>query len=164
MRISLSRSLSLPLLVTLALGLAACDTTGTGDTAPAATNAAQPAPRGAANRPPSMRQMTPAEQAEMQEILQIALPQIEQCIAPFAEAARARNIEQVDFLLEFEPDGTPRGMGLRDPQRLEDDADYRAAIEVLVEGMQACPPLQDMPADSYELWEYLPISYSAQPA
>jgi hypothetical protein len=111
-----------------------------------------------------MRPMSAAEQAQMQEILDIALPQLEQCIAPFAETARARNVQQVDFLLEFEPDGTPRGMGVGNPQRLQSDADYRAVIEVLVEGMRGCPPLRNMPAESYELWEYLPISYAAQPA
>ena len=151
------RSLGLPVLLLTTAALAACETTGSTASGP---TAAAPAQAGA----PAPRDMTDAERAQMEQVLQVALPQIERCITPFAAAARERNIGEVEFLLEFEPDGTPRGMGINDPERIDVDPNYRHVIEVLVNGMRSCPPLQGMPAGSYQMWEYLPITYNAMPA
>ncbi|TVQ38580.1 MAG: hypothetical protein EA356_02745 [Geminicoccaceae bacterium] len=152
---TLLTKLAVPVLLVASLGLAGCETTGSATGGPAAAS-------GANAVPPAMRQMSAQEQQQMEEILAIALPQLERCIGPFAAAALERGIDRVEFLLEFEPDGTPRGIGFADPERIDADPNYRAVIEVLVQGMRGCPRLQNMPAGTYEMWEYLPITYSTQ--
>ncbi len=146
--------LTLPTVLLAGLALAACETTGSGSGGPTAA---------ATQTPPAGRQMTDVERQQMDQVLQVALPQIEQCIAPFANTARERGINEVDFILEFHEDGRPRGMGIDDPDRIDTDPNYRAAIQALFEGMSNCPPLQGMPAGTYPMWEYLPINYTATP-
>ena len=150
-----SRLLALPLVLVAGVALSGCETTGSTASAPAATADATP---------PGARQMSDAERAQMDQVLQVALPQIEQCIVPFANTARERGIDDVDFVLEFHEDGRPRGMGIDDPDRIDTDPNYRAVIEALFEGMSTCPPLQGMPSGTYPMWEYLPINSAATPA
>ncbi len=149
------RLLTLPLVLLAGVALAACETTGSTASAPAAS---------VDGPPPGVQQMSDAERAQMDQVLQVALPQIEQCIVPFANTARERGIDEVDFVLEFHEDGRPRGMGIDDPDRIDADPNYRAVIEALFQGMSTCPPLQGMPAGTYPMWEYLPINYTATPA
>lgn len=156
----------LPLVLLAGLALAACETTGSTQ-APPATATAGAGAAAPAGRPPTQSvrgQVSQADQAAWSEVIAAIAPQLNPCLQEVYTADASRRVGEIRAIAEYERDGTLRGMQVGNADRIQSDADYRAVVEALVQGVQRCSPLRNMPADKYDIWEFFPIVYRSQPA
>ncbi len=115
-----------------------------------------------AGGPPQRIDLTvdPELEARWREILAIMRPQMEPCLTRFRDRHRDQTVGVLETIIEFEQDGSLRHIEVvHDVQRLRTDADYRAVAEGFILALAECSPLEGMPTEWYDQWEYFPMFY-----
>lgn len=78
--------------------------------------------------------------------------------------AGARNAENLIVPLEIDYNkvGYPEKVKLADAEmgRYQSDSFYRAAVESAIRAVRACAPLEGLPQDRYDIWQYVNIRFN----
>lgn len=166
----------LPVLAVAGL-LAACTATtpdappGDGATSAGATDAAAEATRRdgtgetAAAAPATLEDLSPEQQRQVQ-LFQQARQQILPCVEPrLQKIERLENAGDVRILVEYDENGAPLSADLppNAPQRLEDNETYRAVVNAILNGINECAPLANMPKEEFDTWRLLPVIFRSMP-
>ena len=174
------------LLLTLAVvgGLAACTATApdpaaddagasssdrTASTAPSggvgASNGA-PASPAAGPAAADLSELDPQTRRRF-ELWQQTMQQIEPCLRP-----RLAEIEDVDgagvvaVQVEYDDAGAPVSADLQEgaQQRMQSNETYRAVVNAILNSVQECAPLTDMPEEEFDTWRLFPVVVRPRPA
>jgi hypothetical protein len=86
--------------------------------------------------------------------------QIEPCLRP-----RLNEIENVDSAgvvavqVEYDETGAPVSADLQQgaQRRMEDNTTYRAVVNAVLNSVQECAPLTDMPREEFDTWRLFPV-------
>ena len=165
------------LVVAFASGLAACAATApdappvtAGDAAAgdaAVRERGEPAPAAAADDGLEAAGAPTTDLADLDpetrrrvELWQEAMRQIEPCLRP-----RLAEIEDVDqagvvaVQVEYDDAGTPLSADLQEgaQSRMADNETYRAVVNAILNSVQDCAPLTDMPEEEFDTWRLFPV-------
>lgn len=104
----------------------------------------------------SRRAMDPQDRQLRIQILR----QLQPCLQDSApEIANLQTLGPVAVFFAFDPDGQLIGAQLpkENEDRYNNEDDYRAVVNSMVRGVEACSPLTDMPLDRHEEWGIFPL-------
>jgi len=163
------------LVVALAGGLAACTATTADAPSAAADDAAAAAAseRGAAagaaaaengleaGGPPTteLADLDPQTRRRV-ELWQEAMRQIEPCLRPrLAEIDNVDEAGVVAVQVEYDDAGTPLNADLQQgaQDRMAENETYRAVVNAILNSVQECAPLTDMPEEEFDTWRLFPV-------
>lgn len=161
------------LVAALAGGLAACTTTTPDAPSTAADDAAAPAAseRGeaagagepgldAGGAPDTdLADLDPQTRRRV-ELWQEAMRQIEPCLRPrLAEIDDVDEAGVVAVQVEYDDAGAPLSADLQEgaQDRMAENATYRAVVNAILNSVQECAPLTDMPDEEFDTWRLFPV-------
>jgi hypothetical protein len=101
------------------------------------------------------------------ELWQVAMGQIEPCLRP-----RLNEIDNVDAAgtvavqVEYDEAGAPVSADLQEGARarIADNETYRAVVNAILNSVQECAPLTDMPEEEFDTWRLFPVVVRPRPA
>lgn len=129
--------------------------TGGGDGPPAAAGGGD----GAAATGADLAELDPEARRRV-ELWQETMGQIEPCLRPrLSEIDTVEDAGVVAVQVEYDRTGAPVGADLqRDAQaRLAENETYRAVVNAILNSVQECAPLADMPAEEFDTWRLFPV-------
>jgi hypothetical protein len=153
----------------VAVSLAAC-TAATPDAPPDAADGAASGPDdGDARAPgrtavpgpstPDLADLDPETRRRF-ELWQQAMQQIEPCLRPrLAEIDDVDRAGVVAVQVEYDDAGAPVSADLQQgaQRRMRDNLTYRAVVNAILNSVQQCAPLTDMPKEEFDTWRLFPV-------
>ncbi|NBB70363.1 MAG: hypothetical protein GVY33_08575 [Alphaproteobacteria bacterium] len=94
------------------------------------------------------------------ELWQEAMRQIEPCLRPrLAEIDDVDEAGVVAVQVEYDDAGTPLNADLQEgaQDRMADNETYRAVVNAILNSVQECAPLTDMPEEEFDTWRLFPV-------